>query len=161
MRSVSWNDFGMGTPNGDETLAFMEAEVAKGNEIYAVARCQRAETRFTLKKLSAVFASSEHWVDLSKLDPADKIAALSDPDWRARLSEFWATAKFMANTSVEKGSTPETIALEGRLLDDIAAERGVSRRGRHVRHRHRRSTSRRSSGSRDRSTSTNRASNAS
>ena len=124
--AVSWNDFGMGTPKGDETLAFMEAEVAKGKQIYAVARCQRAETRFTLKKLSAVFASSEHWVDLSKIDIEDKLVALADPEWRARLAEFWGTAKFMANASVEKGSTPETIALEGRLLDDIAAERGTT-----------------------------------
>ena len=41
---VSWNDFGMGTPNGDAVLEFMEAEVARGRKIYAVARCQRAET---------------------------------------------------------------------------------------------------------------------
>jgi N-acyl-D-amino-acid deacylase len=123
---VSWNDFGMGTPNGDSVLEFMEAELERGHEIYAVARCQRAETRFTLKKLSAVFASSEVWVDLSKLDPEDKLVALADPGWRERLSEFWKDAKFMANASVEKGTCPETQELEGRLLDEIAAERGVT-----------------------------------
>ena len=47
---VSWNDFGMGTPNGDSVLEFMEAELANGRQIYAVARCQRAETRFTLEE---------------------------------------------------------------------------------------------------------------
>jgi N-acyl-D-aspartate/D-glutamate deacylase len=107
-------------------LEFMEAELQRGNEIYAVARCQRPETRFTLKKLSAIFANSEPWVELSRLDPADKLAALGDPGWRARLSEFWGTARFMANTSVEKGASPATAPLEGRLLVDIAAERGVS-----------------------------------
>jgi N-acyl-D-amino-acid deacylase len=123
---VSWNDLGMGTPNGDSALEFMEAELERGREIYAVARCQRGETRFTLKKLSAVFATSEAWVDLSRLDPADKLAALADPGWRARLGEFWATAKFMANASVEKAGSDATRPLEGRLLADIAAERGVS-----------------------------------
>ena len=123
---VSWNDFGMGTPNGDSVLEFMEAELDRGREIYAVARCQRPETRFTLKKLSAIFANSEPWVELSRLDPADKIAALGDPLWRARLGEFWGTAKFMVNTSVEKAASPATAALEGRLLVDIAEERGVS-----------------------------------
>jgi N-acyl-D-aspartate/D-glutamate deacylase len=123
---VSWNDFGMGTPNGDEVLAFMEAQLEQGREIYAVARCQRAETRFTLKKLSAVFASSEAWVDLSKLDPEEKLAALADPAWRAKLAEFWATAKFMANASVEKVVNGELADLEGRLLEDIAAERGTT-----------------------------------
>jgi N-acyl-D-aspartate/D-glutamate deacylase len=123
---VSWNDFGMGTPNGDAVLEFMEAEVARDREIYAVARCQRAETRFTLKKLSAVFASSEAWVDLSKLDPVDKLAALADAGWRARLEEFWDTAKFMVNASVEKTATPDMMALEGQLLVDIAKERGTT-----------------------------------
>jgi N-acyl-D-amino-acid deacylase len=120
---VSWNDFGMGTPNGDAVLEFMEAELARGREIYAVARCQRAETRFTLKKLSAVFATSEAWIDLSKLDPADKLTALADPTWRSKLAEFWGTAKFMVNVSVEKGATDDTRALEGRLLVDVAEER--------------------------------------
>lgn len=123
---VSWNDFGMGTPNGDSVLDFMEAQREQGREIYAVARCQRAETRFTLKKLSAVFASSEAWVDLSKMDPEDKLAALADPAWRAKLAEFWDTAKFMVNASVEKAGSAVTAPLEGRLLVDIAEERGVS-----------------------------------
>lgn len=123
---VSWNDFGMGTPNGDSVLEFMEAAQEQGHEIYAVARCQRAETRFTLKKLSAVFASSEVWVDLSKLDPEDKLAALADPGWRERLAAFWDTAAFMVNASVEKAAGLGTAPLEGRLLVDIAEERGVT-----------------------------------
>ena len=87
---VSWNDFGMGTPERRRaSLEFMEAELEQGHEIYAVARCQRPETRFTLKKLSALFASSEPWVELSSLDATDKLAALGDPEWRARLGEFW------------------------------------------------------------------------
>ena len=117
---VSWNDFGMGTPNGDSVLEFMESELEHGHEIYAIARCQRAETRFTLKKLSALFANSEPWVDLSRLDPPDKIAALGDPTWRASLGEFWGKAKFMVNASVEKAASPATAPLEGRLLVDIA-----------------------------------------
>jgi N-acyl-D-aspartate/D-glutamate deacylase len=123
---VSWNDFGMGTPNGDSVLEFMEAELQRGHEIYAVARCQRAETRFTLRKLSAVFASSEAWVELSRLDPPDKLRALGDPDWRFSLAQFWDTAAFMVNASVEKAARPGTKPLEGRLLVDIAEERGVT-----------------------------------
>ena len=123
---VSWNDFGLGTPNGDSVLEFMEAELQRGHEIYAIARCQRAETRFTLKKLSAIFASSEPWVELSRLGPLDKVAALGDPTWRGRLSEFWKTARFMVNTSVEKAASPATAPLEGRLLVDIAEERGTT-----------------------------------
>jgi N-acyl-D-amino-acid deacylase len=123
---VSWNDFGMNTPGWEGSLEYMESELLRGNEIYAIARCQRPETRFTLKKLSAIFAASEAWLDYSRLDPRDKIAALVDPDWRARLSQFWETARYMAMVSVEKGASPATAALEGRLLVDIAEERGVT-----------------------------------
>jgi N-acyl-D-aspartate/D-glutamate deacylase len=123
---VSWNDFGVLTPDWETSLEFMEAEVAKGKPIYAVARCQRPETRFTLKKLSAIFAAAEPWLEFSRLDIPEKLAALADPEWRARLGAFWESAAFMKLASVEKGATPETAALDGRLLDDIAAERGVS-----------------------------------
>jgi N-acyl-D-amino-acid deacylase len=123
---VSWNDFGMGTPNGGSVLEFMEAELERGNQIYAVARCQRPETRFTLKKLSALFAAYEPWPAYSQLDKDAKVAALGDPDWRERLGAFWDKARFMVNASVEKATSPGTKPLEGRLLVDIAAERGTS-----------------------------------
>jgi len=123
---VSWNDFGMGTPDWSSALEFMEAELLGGHEVYAVARCQRPETRFTFTKLSALFAGSEAWVDFSRLDEPAKLAALRDPAWRARLAEFWSHARFMAMTSVEKAGSTATAPLEGRLVSDIAAERGVS-----------------------------------
>jgi N-acyl-D-amino-acid deacylase len=124
--AVSWNDFGMGTPEGMTMLEFMEAELEKGHEVYAVARCQRPETRFTLKKLSSVFAISEPWIEFSKLGEAEKLAALADPEWRSKLSEFWAQAPFMVNASVEKGDVAETKALEGQRLVDIAESRGCT-----------------------------------
>jgi N-acyl-D-amino-acid deacylase len=123
---VSWNDFGLGTPEGDPMLEFMEGELAKGHEILAVARCQRSETRFTLKKLSSIFATSEAWVDFSKGRDEEKLAWLADPAWRAKLSEFWGTAKFMVNAGIEKGVTPEIKALEGQKLVDIAEARGCT-----------------------------------
>jgi N-acyl-D-amino-acid deacylase len=123
---VSWNDFGVLTPDWETSLEFMEAEVERGQPIYAVARCQRPETRFTLKKLSAIFAAAEPWLEFSRLDIPEKFAALGDPSWRARMGAFWDSAAFMKLASVEKGATPATAALDGRLLDDIAAERGIS-----------------------------------
>jgi N-acyl-D-aspartate/D-glutamate deacylase len=107
-------------------LEFMEAQLERGLQIYAVARCQRPETRFTLKKLSALFAAYEPWPAYSNLDKDSKIAALGDPEWRGRLGEFWDKARFMVNASVEKATSPGTKDLEGRLLVDIAQERGTS-----------------------------------
>src|ERR1700722_17992277 len=122
---VSWNDFGVLTPDWEASLEFMEAEVERGKPIYAVARCQRPETRFTLKKLSAIFAASEPWLEFSRLDIPEKLAALGDPTWRARMGAFWDGAAFMKLASVEKGASPATAALEGRLLDDMHADPGA------------------------------------
>ena len=124
---VSWNDFGMASPKRDEILDFMEAELEQGREIYAVARCQRPETRFTLKKVSSLLAACDGWPQYSNLSKEEKIAALTEPESRARLAAFWETeGRYMKNASVEKGVTPETKALEDRLLIDIAEERGVT-----------------------------------
>lgn len=123
---VSWNDFGMMTPKWEESLEFMEAQQLNGHRIFAVARCQRPETRFSLKKLSAIFAGDENWLEFNRQDKPGMLAALKDPAWRARLSKFWDGAAFMKMASVEKGANPETAALDGRLLDDIAAERNCT-----------------------------------
>ena len=124
---------------------------SNGGQIYEVARCQRPETRFTLKKLSAIFAGSEAWLDLSRLDLADKLAALADPDGAPDLAEFWETCAYMANGLGGEGQRPQPRGLEGRCLVDMAAERGRQPRS-DVRHRRSTTNCRRSSGSPARST---------
>lgn len=123
---VSWNDFGQMTPKWQESLEFMEAQQRNGHRIFAVARCQRPETRFTLKKLSAIFAGDENWLEFARQDKPGMLAALKDPTWRTRLAKFWEGAPYMKLASVEKGASPQTAALDGRLLDEIAAERNTT-----------------------------------
>jgi N-acyl-D-amino-acid deacylase len=123
---VSWNDFGRGTPGWESALTYMEGELQRGHQVYAVARCQPTETRFTLKKLSPLFAASAPWLEYARLDDAGKMAALGNPAWRTRLAEFWVSARFMALASVEKAATAATQPLQGRLLTDIARQRGTS-----------------------------------
>ena len=123
---VSWNDFGMGTPGWESSLEYMEAELRRGHEIYAIARCQRPETRFTLKKISAIFARrSRGSTTRGSTRPTRSRRSVIRTGAPAS-SEFWETARYMAMVSVEKGASPATEALEGRLLVDIAEERGVA-----------------------------------
>ena len=126
--AVSWNDFGMGVPTWSDTLDFMESEHQRGHSIVAIARCQRPETRYTLKKLSTLFATFQPWLEYSQLPPAGKLEALQNPDTRAKLiqSADEGLTKFLPLTTIEKAATPETEKLVGRSLSDIAAERGVT-----------------------------------
>jgi N-acyl-D-amino-acid deacylase len=123
---VSWNDFGARAPRWEETLTFMEREIERGNKVYVVARCQPAEMRFSLDKMSPLYSGSQPWIEYCRLDHAAKMAALADPGWRARLSEYWnPVLRYLQIAIIEKASSPSTRALTGRRLPDVAQERGV------------------------------------
>jgi N-acyl-D-aspartate/D-glutamate deacylase len=123
---VSWNDFGSRAPRWQETLAFMEREIERGRKVYVVARCQPAEMRFSLDKLSPLYSGSQPWIEYCRLDHAAKLAALADPGWRARLSEYWnGVLRFLQIAIIEKASSPSTRALTGRRLPEVAQERGI------------------------------------
>jgi N-acyl-D-aspartate/D-glutamate deacylase len=123
---VSWNDFGARAPRWEETLAFMEGELERGNQIYVVARCQPPETRFTLNRLSPLFSGSKTWLEYCRLDDADKLTALADPAWRARLAKFWnGVLRYLQIAVVEKVENPQLQDLVGRRLAEIAEARGV------------------------------------
>jgi N-acyl-D-amino-acid deacylase len=122
---VSWNDFGAGAADWLNTLEFMEREIENGRDVRVIARCQPAESRFTVDKISPLFSGSKAWLEYCSLPHEKKLAALADPAWRARLAEYWKGVKYLAVASIEKADNPEIKKLVGRYLVDIAEERGV------------------------------------
>src|SRR5262249_52899518 len=86
---VSWNDLGAGSPNWGSAIDYREREIERGSKVYVVARCQPAETRFTLNRLSPLFSGSQPWLEYCRLDETGKTGALADPSWRVRLAEYW------------------------------------------------------------------------
>jgi N-acyl-D-aspartate/D-glutamate deacylase len=104
----------------------MESEIERGNKILAVVRCQPAETRFTLAKITSLSSGSKDWVAYSRLDHAGKVAALGDPEWRERLSVYWRTVPYLNMAVIEKVENAALKPLQGRRLKDIATERGVT-----------------------------------
>jgi len=122
---VSWNDFGARAKDWQGTLKFMEDEIARGNRISVVSRCQPPETRFALDKLSPLYSGQKVWLEYCRLDDAGKIAALGDAGWREKLAEYWHKAGYLKNAVVEKVENPKLKPIEGRRLADIAQERGI------------------------------------
>jgi N-acyl-D-aspartate/D-glutamate deacylase len=123
---VTWNDLGPGSPNWLSVLEFMEGEIKRGNQIYVVARCQPAETRFQLNQISPLYSGQAAWLEFCKLDQAGMMAAMADPSWRVRLAEYWTKFPYLKLASIEKGFSAETKALEGRFLLQVAKERNVN-----------------------------------
>jgi N-acyl-D-amino-acid deacylase len=124
---VTWNDFGARAPRWEETLAFMEKENARGNQIVVVARCQPPEVRFTLNQLSPLYSGSKAWIEFCRLDTDAKVAALNDAAWRERLSEYWnKVLRYLDSAIIENVKNPDLALLIGRKLPEVAKERGVS-----------------------------------
>jgi N-acyl-D-aspartate/D-glutamate deacylase len=123
---VTWNDFGARAPHWEETLQFMEKEIARGNQILVVARCQPPEVRFTLDMISPLYSGSKAWLEFCRLDRDAKVAALNDAGWRVRLSEYWNNVtRYLDNAYIERVGSPELQPLVGRKLTEIAKERGI------------------------------------
>jgi len=123
---VTWNDLGAGSPNALSVIEYMEGELKRGNKIYVVARCQPAETRFQLNKISPLYSGSAAWLEFCKQDEAGMLAAMADPAWRKRLAEYWNKFPYLKLASVEKAFAAANKSLEGRNLIEVAAERGVT-----------------------------------
>ena len=70
---VSWNDFGMMTPEWEESLEFMEAQRAIGQPDLCVARCQRPETRFTLEEALGDLRRGRNWLEFYRRDKPESL----------------------------------------------------------------------------------------
>ena len=96
--------------------------------------------RFTLKKLSSLFAAYEPWpaVLQPRRERQARGARRSASGGPSLGDVLGHRAPFMVNASVEKATNAATEPLEGRLLVDIAEERGIEPGRGHVRRRPRR-----------------------
>jgi N-acyl-D-aspartate/D-glutamate deacylase len=123
--TISWNDFGAGAADWLGTVEFMEEEIRQGRDIRVVARCQPAETRYTLGQISPLYSGQSSWREFCAMAREEQMKAMADPAWRVRLAEYWKGVRFLAAASVEKVDNPKLKPLVGRYLIDIAEERGV------------------------------------
>jgi N-acyl-D-aspartate/D-glutamate deacylase len=114
----------------DERLAISDYAAAHGGRVLAITYPALIPVHYTF--FSSVFDGVPYWPEVMTLPPEEKLRAIKDPEVRQRLRAGLTTPEGrqrpvsrLERHMVEKGHSPETKPLEGRLLGDIAAERAV------------------------------------
>ncbi len=121
-RVVNWNEFNQRWEYPDQwrsLLDYMEGAQRQGARVYAVMRCQRMDLHFNLRHLHAAF-SSPIWRAFVSLPDEEKLRRLADPESRAAMPP-----PRLQRIGVSIETLPKNKPLQGRLLVDVARERGM------------------------------------
>jgi N-acyl-D-aspartate/D-glutamate deacylase len=131
-RPLNWNVLGVRAGgNHEHQLAAGSKAAERGARIVALTLPQGVRIRLSFLT-GFVLDGLPGWADTFALPPAERMRALADPEIRKGLDErahskeagVLAGLARWERLEVVEGFTPETRAYEGRLVGDIAKERG-------------------------------------
>jgi N-acyl-D-aspartate/D-glutamate deacylase len=133
-RPLNWNLLAVTSQNPDGAANQLRASdyaAERGARVIALAVADPVEVRLTFLS-GFILDALPGWSSTMSLPPAERIKALSDPDERRRLREGAASPdagmlRTMANWKtmrIAETFSPDNDGLSGRLVGDIAAERG-------------------------------------
>jgi N-acyl-D-aspartate/D-glutamate deacylase len=133
-RPLNWNLLAVGSKNPDgpnNQLRASDYAAERGARVVALAVADPVEVRLSFLS-GFILEALPGWSSTMSLPPAEKMKALSDPDERRRLRDGAASPdagmlRAMANWKtmrIAETFSPDNEGLAGRLVGDIAAERG-------------------------------------
>jgi N-acyl-D-aspartate/D-glutamate deacylase len=133
-RPLNWNLLAVTSQNPDgasNQLRASDYAAERGARVIALAVADPVEVRLTFLS-GFILDALPGWSSTMSLPPAERIKALSDPDERRRLRDGAASPdagmlRTMANWKtmrIAETFSPDNDGLSGRLVGDIAAERG-------------------------------------
>jgi N-acyl-D-aspartate/D-glutamate deacylase len=133
-RPLNWNLLAVTSQNPDGAANQLKASdyaAERGARVVALAVADPVEVRLTFLS-GFILEALPGWSSTMSLAPAEKMKALSDPDERRRLRDGAASPdagmlRAMANWKtmrIAETFSPVNDGLSGRLVGDIAAERG-------------------------------------
>jgi N-acyl-D-aspartate/D-glutamate deacylase len=133
-RPLNWNLLAVTSQNPDGAANQLRASdyaAERGARVIALAVADPVEVRLTFLS-GFILDALPGWSSTMSLPPAERIKALSDPDERRRLRDGAASPdagmlRTMANWKtmcIAETFSPDNEGLSGRLVGDIAAERG-------------------------------------
>jgi N-acyl-D-aspartate/D-glutamate deacylase len=133
-RPLNWNLLAVTSQNPDGAANQLRASdhaAERGARVVALAVADPVEVRLTFLS-GFILDALPGWSSTMSLPPAERIKALSDPDERRRLRDGAASPdagmlRTMANWKtmcIAETFSPDNEGLSGRLVGDIAAERG-------------------------------------
>jgi N-acyl-D-aspartate/D-glutamate deacylase len=133
-RPLNWNVLGVAAGgNHEHQLEASTRAAERGARVVALTLPQGIRIRLSFLS-GFVLDGLPGWRETFALPPAERMRALADPETRRQLDEraHSPEAGVLANLArwerleIVEGFTPETRALEGRRIGDIARERGAA-----------------------------------
>ena len=110
-----------------ESLAALEDENRRGARVYGQSMPRTFDINIRLSESSFLLFGAPAWAALMRQPLAERLAGFRDPNSREELrnqAQLLGPLLFIA--AVGQTVKPENRALEGRLLGDLASERGVT-----------------------------------
>jgi N-acyl-D-aspartate/D-glutamate deacylase len=128
-RAVNWNLLGSlgGEDKIRNKLAASDHAAARGGRVIALTMPDPQALRLSFAS-GFVYDMLPGWAEVMSLPPPSKLDALRDPAVRRRLAEASADGPWWADwahTTIGEVFAPAHAPYEGRMVGDIAAERGV------------------------------------
>jgi len=136
-RPLNWNVLGLSSTSPEriaQQLHASDVAAAKGGTVVALSIIHNMPVFISFDS-GVLLSGLPGWRELFALPVAERIASLSDPEVRRRLEASAASEEAgnlrarVANwpeMTIQQSYSPQTAAYEGRMMDDIARERGQS-----------------------------------
>jgi N-acyl-D-aspartate/D-glutamate deacylase len=110
-----------------ESLDAFEAEAARGARVFGQSMPRTFDINIRLSETSFLLYALPAWAELMRLPVRERLAGFRDPARRDDLrNQTILLGPLMYMLTVGDTATPANAVLEGRLLADLAAERGVT-----------------------------------
>lgn len=110
-----------------DSLAALDEEGAKGARVFGQSMPRTFDINIRLSETSFVLYALPAWAEIMRLPLAERKAAFADPARREELrNQSMLLGPLLYVLRVGQTARPENKALEGRFLNDLASERGVT-----------------------------------
>ena len=112
---------------GQDSLAALEEEAARGAQVFGQSMPRTFDINIRLSETSFILYALPAWNEIMRLPLPERLAAFADPARREDLrNQSMLLGPLLYVLIVGQVALPEHKALEGRSLNDIATERGVT-----------------------------------
>ncbi|MDX2170280.1 MAG: amidohydrolase family protein [Deltaproteobacteria bacterium] len=109
-----------------DSLAALDEEAQRGAQVFGQSMPRTFDINLRLSETSFLLYGAPAWAAIMRLPLAERLAAFADPARREELRNHAMLLGPLLNVLLVGQTTPKNAALQGRMLGDLASERGVT-----------------------------------
>jgi N-acyl-D-amino-acid deacylase len=109
-----------------DSLVALEEEGQRGGQVFGQSMPRTFDINVRLSETSFLLYGAPAWAAIMRLPHAERLAAFADPARREELRNHSMLLGPLLHVMIVGQTTPKNAALQGRTLNDLANERGVT-----------------------------------